>query len=264
MSLLLASLLIVGLALLDSTTVGTFVIPLWLLMSTNNYRTTQILTYLVTVSASYFALGALGLTLARTVVDQYSDFLRSQAGATGQIILGAALVLWGLGLSLRRRFSASRARKSAGSRRSGGKVAHVSAEDANQITATTPNAASIVPTTLMARLQHRVLASHHNLTGLALMAVALEVATMWPYLTGIGILAQPQFGLTTGLVLLGVYCTVMISPALLLVGARWRFPAQTQQLLEEFSRLLQRTSQHVASPWLMAGFGVLLIILAVT
>lgn len=59
------------------------------------------------------------------------------------------------------------------------------------------------------------------LLGLAVAAVGLEVATLIPYLAGIGLIAAASPGAPSSALMLLFYCMVMITPALVLLGEEW-------------------------------------------
>ena len=67
---------LIGLALLDSLSIGTLVIPLALILMWRNVRVPALAAYLLTVAAVYFALGVamlLGFTGLGSYVERITD-----------------------------------------------------------------------------------------------------------------------------------------------------------------------------------------------
>jgi hypothetical protein len=60
---------LVGLALLDSTSFGTLLIPVWLLVTPGRIRAGRIITYLGTVTTFYFCVGILPYLAAVALID---------------------------------------------------------------------------------------------------------------------------------------------------------------------------------------------------
>ncbi|MCK2217882.1 GAP family protein [Actinomadura sp. ATCC 31491] len=90
MTLALA-LTLAALALVDSTSFGTLVIPVYLLLSGGRSRTSGLLVYLATIAAFYFLVGValmLGLSAA---LDGFGEALSSPAAYWTQLVLGAGL-----------------------------------------------------------------------------------------------------------------------------------------------------------------------------
>ena len=69
---------LVVLALIDSTSFGTLLIPIWLLMSPGRVRVGRLLAYLGTVAAFYFAVGAVIALGAGAFLDTFGDALSSR------------------------------------------------------------------------------------------------------------------------------------------------------------------------------------------
>jgi hypothetical protein len=87
---------ILGLALVDSLSVGTLVIPLALVLNQRRVKVRPLTVYFATISVSYFLLGAailLGLVQARGFL---SDVLNSDPALCAQILIGAVLLLYGV------------------------------------------------------------------------------------------------------------------------------------------------------------------------
>ena len=183
-----------GLALLDSTSVGTLFIPVWLLLSPQRISVGRVLGYLGTIAAFYLGVGLLlvvgGGRLA-TVLD----------GVAGSVVFD--YVQLALGSACSRSASVSTAGGGAGRGRwpGGG-------------TASPPPGASA-----------------GWLVGLALLAALAEVATMLPYLGAIGMMAGADLAPGVVPLLLVGYCLVMVLPAGVLLATRAVLPGPTERLL---------------------------------
>ncbi len=170
------------LALIDSTSFGTLLIPIWLLMHPGGVRAGRLLLFLGTVALFYLVVGLAIALGADAFLPQITRVLDTRAASWVQLVLGVGLFF--LSFRLDRKY-----------RRGDGRLV---------------------------RWRERALTdgSAAGLAGLALAAAAAEVTTMLPYLAAIGLLSTSD--LTTGslaLVLAG-YCLLMILPALLLTALR--------------------------------------------
>ena len=97
------------------------------------------------------------------------------------------------------------------------------------------------------------------LMGLALVGVSLEVATMVPYLAGIGIISSTSPSLTISLLMLAGYCLVMIAPALILTIGRLVARNALERPLSALERWFTKHAQS-GSAWFIGIVGVLLAI----
>ena len=73
---------LVVLALIDSTSFGTLLIPVWLLLAPGRLRAGRVLVYLGTVAAFYLAVGIVVLLGAGAFLDRFGDALDTRAAAT--------------------------------------------------------------------------------------------------------------------------------------------------------------------------------------
>lgn len=185
-----------ALALVDSTSTGTLLLPAWMLLS-RSVRGRRVVLFLLTVMGLYWLVGLVllsGGTAALAAV---------QAGPAPswllvvQLIAGVLLLVHALLPDRWRR-----------RRRRPGRTAQ-----------------------LRDRLAGAGARGIGALVGLAVVAVGLELLTMLPYLGAIALLAaSPLPALASGLVLLG-YCGLMVLPGLLLVAARAAAAARVEPLL---------------------------------
>ncbi len=206
------------LALIDSTSFGTLLIPIWLLLHPGPVRAGRILVFLGTVAAFYFAIGVAVASGADAFLPQINRFLDTRPAQWTQLVVGVALFFWS--------FRLDRRKKSSGSGR-------------------------------MIRWRERALTDGGvaSLAGLALAAAAAEITTMLPYLAAIGLLTTS--GLPTaqiGLVMAG-YCLLMIAPAVVLLGLRLTTGHRIDPLLTRVSDWMARSN---AVSWIVGIVGFLL------
>ena len=83
-----------GLALLDSTSIGTLVVPVWMLLMPGRPQVRRLLTYLVVITTFYFVVGVAVWTTARVGMPVVAPLLDTPAARVAQLILGIALFAW--------------------------------------------------------------------------------------------------------------------------------------------------------------------------
>jgi hypothetical protein len=184
------------LALIDSTSFGTLLIPIWLLLDPGRVRSARILVFLGTVAAFYFALGVAVALGAGAFLPRLSRLLDTPPVVWGQLVLGVALFFWS--------FRLDRAHRPDGGRRAG-------------------------------RWRERALASGSGVAGLALTAAAAEVTTMLPYLAAIGLLTTADLPAAQVTLVMAGYCVLMTVPALVLLLARLAAGDRLTRPLTRFS-----------------------------
>lgn len=215
---------LVGLAFLDASTLSTLLVPLWLLSRPGPFQPGRMITYMVVTFVAYLALGVAVLTLAHHLIDTYLQAIRGAAGDYIAIGLGAVvIVMGGIGLFRTRR------------------------------------EAQPGPS-LVTRLRDRALKSNTSVATLALSAIAVEAATMWPYLIGISLVAANGPGLPLDILWLALYTAIMILPAAILSWARTRYPDQTDLLLSKTRETMTSAGSNVTA-WLaiVVGTGIILV-----
>ncbi|MEU7753376.1 GAP family protein [Micromonospora sp. NPDC049171] len=183
-----------GLALVDSTSIGTLFIPVWLLLAPGPVNARRILGYLATVAAFYLAVGLLLVWGGSRLGDALGGALDNRAVLWAQLVLGVAM------LALSFRYDGKRRPRTGG----------------------------------VLRWRDRATAGDSSarwLVGLALLAALAEVATMLPYLGAVGLLATSGVGAVAVVALLAGYCLVMVLPAVVLLGARVARPALVEPVL---------------------------------
>lgn len=211
------------LALADSTSFGTLLIPVWLLLASTRPRPGRVLAYLGTVAGSYLVLGALLSLGARLLLDDLQAWIASPVGGSVLVVVGLVLLVVAL-LPLRR---------AEGSR--GGRLLRWRERAAGS------EAGSLRP-----------------LMGLALAATLLEIATLLPYLVAIGILDRATLPLPLHAAALAGYCLVMVLPALVLLVVRLVAHRAVEPALQRLNAWLTRQAGELTA-WVAGLVGVLLI-----
>lgn len=224
-----------GLALVDSTSFGTLMIPLVLLVQPR-VRVGRIAVYLGTIGAFYLLLGLVllgGATWARTALSEANDALSSNTAYIVQAVIGGCLVA----LSFRYDAKPVARRKAA---RKG-------------------------EPTRLERWRGSAIGEHASVGAvvtLALGAGVVEAASMLPYLAAIGILTTADVSLSTGALVLTGYVLVMLAPALFLLMARLVIG---ERLESPLTRLREWVMRHTAGAlgWVIGIVGLLLVLDAI-
>ncbi|WP_250445662.1 GAP family protein [Actinotalea sp. C106] len=218
------------LALIDSTSFGTLLIPLWLMLAPTGLRPGRVLAFLGTVAAFYLAVGVALLAGADAVLDGAQGVLETPGGSVAQLVIGAGLLVWSFFIG----------RKPAGGKAAGGEAASG-------------------PGRLM-RWRERAMSGQGGggaLLALALGAAAAEVATMLPYLGAIGLLSTSGLGVVEQVGVLAAYCVVMVLPALVLLLARLVARRLVEAPLLRLQGWMERTGAETTA-WVVGIVGFLL------
>ena len=206
------------LALIDSTSFGTLLIPIWLLMHPGGIRAGRVLVFLGTIAVFYFAVGVAIALGADAFLPQISRVLDTRPAAWAELVLGVALFF----LS----FRLDRKHQRAG----GGRLL---------------------------RWRERALTDGRvaGLAGLALAAAAAEVTTMLPYLAAIGLLTTSELAAGSIALVMAGYCLLMVLPALLLLAVRLTAGDRITPLLTRIGDWMARSN---ALSWIVGIVGFLL------
>lgn len=208
------------LALIDSTSFGTLLIPIWLLLHPGKVRVNRMLVFLGTVAAFYFVVGLAIISGLDAFLPQIKRWLDTDAVSWAQLVLGVALFFLSFRLDRKKKPATNRPGR-------------------------------------LARWRARALSdgSTASLVGLALTATLVEVGSMLPYLAAIGLIttAALPFALTAGV--MAAYCVVMITPALVLLVLRLTAGRRIEPLLTRISNWMS-SSSTVA--WIVGIVGFLL------
>jgi NhaP-type Na+/H+ or K+/H+ antiporter len=89
---------LVALALIDSTSFGTLLVPLWLMLAPGRLRPGRVVLFLFTVAGFYLAFGvALGAGATR-MLDRLDETMTSEPVRVIQSVVGFGLVVAGITL----------------------------------------------------------------------------------------------------------------------------------------------------------------------
>lgn len=187
----LSYLVLAVLALVDSTSIGTLVVPVLLLVTAGASMSAgriavRTLYYLLVIGLFYFALGLALVAGAMPLFERFGDALVSTPALAVYVAIGVGLVVWSFYVDPKA------IRKRGGDPEESGRRWITRARDAA--------------------------GSFRALTGLALLAGVIEAASMVPYLAAIGIIVDSGAGIGRAAVILVAYCTVMSLPGIVL---RW-------------------------------------------
>lgn len=266
---------LVVLALIDSTSFGTLLIPVWLLLAPGRLRAGRVLVYLGTVAGFYLAVGIVVLLGAGAFLDRFGAALDTRAAAIVQLLLGIGL------FALSFRFDSKRAARKAAQSDAAPSVAGrpdvVGAGPWTGAGAGAEPAGAGAPSSpprpgRISRWRERALGIEADavgtgavrtrssvlpLMGLALGAVAIEVGTMLPYLAAIGIVTTSDVGWPGSGAILAAYCVVMVAPALLLLLGRLVAARAVDPVLRRLDRWLTKNATDMTG-WVLGALGVLL------
>lgn len=214
------------LALIDSTSFGTLLIPIWFLLAPGRVPVARVLIFLATVAAFYLTVGTLLLLGLESILGTLNGWLDDPIVIRGQLVLGVGLLVWS--------FFIGKPRKNAdGSARPG----------------------------RLTRLRERALGQQGggvgSLIALALGATLLEVATMLPYLGAIGLLGTSSLTGPEQVVVLAGYCLVMVLPALVLLLLRLAARRLIEPVLQRIARWMERSGGEMTA-WIVGIVGFLI------
>ncbi len=209
---------LVVLALIDSTSFGTLLIPIWLMLSPGRVRVGPILVFLGTVAVFYLLLGLALVAGVASFSDEISDALDTTPVQVAQVVLGAALLLVGVRMGTRK--------------------------DA-------PGSGRLL------RWRERAVGdegSSRGLMTLALTAALIEAASMVPYLAAIGLIGTADLSWPVTVVALVGYCLVMVLPALVLLIGRIGAARVVEPLLHRVNGWIERTGRENTA-WILGIIG---------
>jgi hypothetical protein len=207
------------LALIDSTSFGTLLIPIWLLMHPGGIRAGGILVFLGTVAVFYFVIGVAVALGADAFLPQISRLLDTRPAGWTQLVLGVALFFLSFRLDRKNQPASG-----------GGRLV---------------------------RWRERALTDGGvaGLAGLALAAAAAEVTTMLPYLAAIGLLTTSELAAGPIALVMAGYCLLMILPALFLLAVRL---TAGDRVTPQLTRVGDWMARSNALSWIVGIVGFLL------
>ena len=213
------------LALIDSLSIGTLVIPLILLLQPR-IRWSMFGAYCITLGLFYFTLGILLLLGLSVLLDSLTTTVDSLAGLWVQLILGGVLLIWALFYDLPIVERLLRKKKSEHISKTSRWEAHLT------------NKMSVA-----------------GVISIALIAGLVEAATMAPYLAAIGILGTSEISQPLQIITLFGYCIVMFTPITILAIIR---RLAGNRLDNTFIKIKNRASKEVAAttPWILGIIGL--------
>lgn len=246
------------LALIDATSIGTLVIPLWLVLRTtgrNNLSAAML--YLGVVATFYLLVGLLilgGVSRFNEVLA--GDLVNAPAIRWLALIAGLGMLAWALishpGKTKTKTKGAVHASAPArGTRTEGERSAGVA-------TAPLPPGSQEPAEGRWSRRIDRALSNRWGVVVLGLSAGLMELPTMLPYLGAIGLLAQGGHPVPAQVGLLVAYCLVMIVPGLALIGLRAIAGGRMQHVFDAMSRWLARVSGESLA-WAIGIVGFLMV-----
>jgi hypothetical protein len=221
------------LALIDSTSFGTLVIPLWLMISPG-LRAGRVLAYLGIVAVAYCALGLALLAGATSLMDEAGEVADSKPAQVVALVAGVVLMV--LGITIEPWTKAGKARKA--ERRAQRRAARGPGR--------------------MERWRSRINSGHlavSALASLALVAVAVEAASMVPYLAAVGIVTTASLAPVTASAVMAAYCVVMVAPALVLLVLRIVLRQRIEPTLVRVEAWIAKNSRE-ALAWVLFLVGL--------
>lgn len=215
---------LIGLALVDSLSVGTLVIPLTLLLRWGRLRTIPYATYLGTITVAYFALGITLMLGFAGIGPIITEATQTDWARWVTLVLGAALALFGI--------VAPNPKK--------------------------PEPGETNVPTDTTKMQKATRAGLAGMVSLALGAAVIEAATMLPYLAAIGIMQSFEITPLLRLALLAAYCIIMVLPAML-AGAAMGLVGD--RLADRLQRWIPRLNYEakVTLLWIAAIVGITMV-----
>lgn len=205
-----------ALALVDSTSFGTLVIPVFLML-TRTPVVRRMLVYLGTVAGFYFVVGVALLLGLMPLVEKVGALLETRVFRWGELAAGAGLVWLSFRLDPKRRRADRAARTHA-------RIAAVGD-------------------------------SSMGMAALGVTAASLEVATMFPYLAAIGLLLSADLSPAVWVPTLAAYNFVMVLPALVLLALRLAAAERIRGPLDRLGNWLSRHSASALS-WTVFLIGI--------
>lgn len=221
------------LALIDGLSVGTLLIPLFLLTAPGRPKAMRFLLYLGTLTAFYFAIGVLFTLGIVNAIDVAQEALETPAGQWVLLLIGATLLTTGIVIGDR---------------------------DVKRRKRASPDDPTAQGSARLVRWRDRLLdpaASRWAVVGVAIAAGVVEIATMLPYLIGMTMIADAPISMPERFTLLAGYCLVMIVPALLLIAARIVAARAVEKPLMRLTAWMQRTGAETTS-WILGIIGFLI------
>lgn len=200
---------LVGLALADSTSIGTLVIPVWLLLR-DRVKVRQILLYLVAIAGFYWVASLALLALVTQIGPLAKNIQPDRSWSWAQLAAGLAVLAFGVWVDRRGRTGGQPSR------------AQRWRDRAFQLDRT------------------------RAVIGLALAAGVLEAATMLPLLAALGMIERSTLSPVESTLTVSGYVTIMMLPATVLLAVRAGMGKRGARPLATVGRWLERHTNAVA------------------
>ncbi|MBB2924633.1 GAP family protein [Cellulomonas cellasea] len=259
---------LVVLALVDSTSFGTLLIPVWFLLVPGRVRAQRVLVFLSTVATFYLVVGLVLMSGARAVLGSGWGLREGTPGSIVQLVLGGALLLWALAYRAPGAeevpAGAAGAARAAGAAEARGQGVDGAVGDAHRLADAAPAGERPAGGRRQGRVRRwrdRAMSGEAGgvgaLVGLAVAAAAVELGSMLPYLAGIGLLTGSELTWAGRATVLVGYCLVMVLPALVLLVGRVVAAQAVEPLLGRVARWTERTGGETTA-WVLGIVGFLL------
>ncbi|MGS0562002.1 GAP family protein [Microbacterium aurugineum] len=240
--------------------VGTLLIPVFLLLHPGRIRAGRILLYLATIAGFYLLVGLLFLWGLVNLVDVASAFLASPAGLILRLLVGAGLLITAFVIPAGEKPAKSGSTETIV--RSSVPAAHEEPGGRSPMTPDPPTTTTADPTRpgRITRWRERLLDPRTRGTavmGVAIAAGVVEIATMLPYIVAMTMLADAGIDTPLRVMSLVGYCALMILPAVILLLLRLVAAPLVQRPLERFAAWMQRTGAENTA-WIIGIIGFLI------
>lgn len=228
------------LALIDSTSIGTLVLPIWLMLQRGRLLAGRITVFLLVVALFYWVMGLVLLAGAVTFGESITEFVVSTPGAWVRLIVGIVLFVASWLIP--------------------GKKEAVARQQARK-------RGEYVPQGRLDRWRERAMTSQRSrasiaaLGALAVLTASAEIPTMVPYLAGIGMISAAELTGPAQAGVLVAYCLVMIAPAGVLLAVRMIAGTRLDNALHKIGDFLEREAAETIG-WLIGIGGAILAIRA--
>lgn len=195
------------LGLIDGTSFGTLVIPLWMTAAAP-HSSRRVIEYLGVLLAFYWLIGVTVVVTGGAVVSMLSRMPLAPWWGWAQLAVGSIVLIAGFAVDR----TASRRER---------------------------------PSPRTERWRQRVVRAQgrHGTTALALAAGLIEVGSMAPYLAALGMLIRSDLPVTASAALLLGYAALMIAPFLVIIGGRHLARGSAARLLTSVERRITQASE---------------------
>ncbi|HIV59169.1 MAG TPA: GAP family protein [Candidatus Stackebrandtia faecavium] len=242
---------LVVLALVDSTSTGTFVLPIWFMITPGRLRAGRVLVFLATVTGFYFLLGLALLAGASAILPNLDELRQTDTGSMIQLVLGAGMLVGAFFIPGRKKWDEKQAQARAQGLDAPPQGRLMRWRDKAVAEGAYPGTSD--GTTITRKQSSGLL----PLMGLALVATSLESMMMLPYLAGIGFIQASGAATALQVGVLAGYCLVMVVPALVLLLLRMAAGKKIESVLQKLSRWLERNAGE-STGWIVGILGFLI------